>query len=167
MLRAAEGREHGIRDAALIACMLGCGLRRAEVCSLDWDQWAQRQGRWCWIDLKGKGGRVRTIPAPPWVVDRVEEWHAQAYGVRPFHMTPGNVYLVVQECARMAGLGDLKPHDLRRSYARLSREGGASLEQISHTLGHASLQTTERYLGSQLELREGKACGDHIRLEEV
>lgn len=169
MLKAAEQREHGSRDCALVSVMLGCGLRRAEVCALDWDQWAERQNRWCWIDLKGKGQRVRTVPAPRWVADRVEEWKEKSISgslVRPFHMTPQNAYLIVQETARAAGLPDLSPHDLRRTYARLSREGGASLEQISQTLGHASIQTTEKYLGTQLELREGKACGDHIRLED-
>lgn len=74
ILRAARARPQGIRDAALLACLLGCGLRRAEVCSLDWEQWQQREGRWCFVDLAGKGDKRRTVPAPDWVAEYVNEW---------------------------------------------------------------------------------------------
>ena len=40
-------------------------------------------------------------------------------------------------------------HDLRRTHAKLSIEGGARLEQVSETLGHASVETTKSiYIGS-------------------
>lgn len=83
-----------------------------------------------------------------------------------FPITPQAVFYIVRNAARRAGLapevGDVAPHDLRRTGARLMREGGASLEQIQMVLGHSSVQTTERYLGSKLELREGKAATDRI-----
>lgn len=66
------------RDKALIACMVGCGLRRAEVCALEWSQWQQRGGRWVICDLKGKGGRVRSIPAPEWVAEYIEKWKEES-----------------------------------------------------------------------------------------
>ena len=81
-----------------------------------------------------------------------------------FSISPQGVFWIVQDIARRAGLGEIRPHDLRRTYAKLARSGGAPLEQISQTLGHASLKTTERYLGQELELREGKAAGDYIRV---
>ncbi len=65
------------RDKALIACMVGCGLRRAEVCALDWSQWQRRGERWLWADIKGKGGRVRSVPAPDWVAEYVEAWRLE------------------------------------------------------------------------------------------
>ncbi len=68
------------RDKALIACMVGCGLRRAEVCALDWAQWQQRGERWLWADIKGKGGRVRSVPAPDWVAEYVEAWRGETNG---------------------------------------------------------------------------------------
>jgi len=43
-------------------------------------------------------------------------------------------------------------HD-RRTCAKLCRQAGGSLEQIQFLLGHASIQTTERYLGGKQELR--------------
>ena len=47
---------------------------------------------------------------------------------------------------RKAGLGRITPHDLRRTFAKLAHLGRAPLEQIQISLGHASIQTTERYL---------------------
>ena len=46
----------------------------------------------------------------------------------------------------------VKPHDLRRTCAKLCRSGGGELEKIQLLLGHASIQTTERYLGSRQDL---------------
>ena len=79
---------------------------------------------------------------------------------------PQGLYYVVQDAAKRAGLPPIAPHDMRRTYSRLARQGGATLEQIQGTLGHESIETTSRYLGTTLELREGLACGDHIKLDE-
>jgi integrase len=43
-------------------------------------------------------------------------------------------------------------HDLRRTCAKLCRKAGGDLEQIKFLLGHSSIQTTERYLGSEQEI---------------
>jgi len=57
----------GLRDRAIIAVLLGCGLRRSEVAALTLKHIQQRDGRWCIVDLVGKHGRVRTVPMPTWV----------------------------------------------------------------------------------------------------
>src|SRR5262252_5780969 len=54
----------GLRDRAILAVLLGCGLRRSEVAALTIGHIQQRDGRWCIVDLRGKHGRVRTIPMP-------------------------------------------------------------------------------------------------------
>ncbi|MGD0773917.1 MAG: tyrosine-type recombinase/integrase [Candidatus Solibacter sp.] len=56
----------GLRDRAILAVLLGCGLRRSEVAALTVGHVQQRDGRWCIVDLVGKQGRVRTIPMPTW-----------------------------------------------------------------------------------------------------
>ncbi len=52
------------------------------------------------------------------------------------------------------GLGKTTPHNLRRTFAKLAHQGRAPLEQIQVSLGHASIQTTERYLGLKQNLHD-------------
>src|SRR6202140_4653254 len=54
----------GLRDRAILAVLLGCGLRRSEVAAVTFTHIQQRDGRWCIVDLVGKHGRVRTAPMP-------------------------------------------------------------------------------------------------------
>ena len=77
-------------------------------------------------------------------------------------LTEKCVWWVLRKYAAGIGLPNLAPHDLRRSYAKLARQGGASLEQIQLSLGHASVQTTEIYLGSKQDLKDAPC--DHLRL---
>jgi integrase len=65
------------------------------------------------------------------------------------------IWHIVTKYARQTGLVDkLAPHDMRRTCAKLCRAAGGDLEQIQFLLGHASIQTTERYLGSRQNLKE-------------
>ena len=57
---------------------------------------------------------------------------------------------------------NLAPHDLRRTFAKLAHQGGARVEQIQLSLGHASIQTTELYLGLQQDFVDGPC--DHLDL---
>jgi site-specific recombinase XerD len=157
----------GKRDRALLALLLGCGLRRAELAQLDFEHVQQRDGRWVIADLVGKGGRVRTIPMPSWVKLAIDDW-TEAAGIktgrilRPVNKSDRIVGVAIGAesiCKIAAGYGvDLKllisPHDLRRSFAKLAHKGGAALEQIQLSLGHASIQTTERYLGVRQDLTD-------------
>jgi len=68
----------GLRDRAILAVLLGCGLRRSEVAALTMGHVQQRDGRWCIVDLVGKHGRVRTIPTPTWVKVAINAWTAAA-----------------------------------------------------------------------------------------
>ena len=158
----------GIRDRAILAVILGAGLRRSEVASLTFDKIQQREGRWVLIDIMGKGNRVRTVPLPSWVKVAIDEWAevASLTGGNVFrpmnkggkitgdHATSQLVYRVVDEYARELGYKDLAAHDLRRTFAKLAHKGGAGVDQIQLTLGHASLKTTERYLGVEQNLTD-------------
>src|SRR5258705_11035729 len=68
----------GLRDRAMFAVLLGCGLRRSEVASLTIRHVQQRDNRWCIVDLIGKHGRVRTIPMPVWVKVAIDAWTSAA-----------------------------------------------------------------------------------------
>ena len=78
-------------------------------------------------------------------------------------MTVKAVWHIVKESARSIGVSKLAPHDLRRSFARLAQSGGAPVEQIQYSLGHASFTTTEVYLGLRQDLIH--APGDCIQLK--
>jgi integrase len=58
---------------------------------------------------------------------------------------------------------NVAPHDLRRTYAKLAHKGGAKLDQIQLSLGHASLTTTERYLGVHQDLNNAPC--DYLHLD--
>src|SRR5678809_1108573 len=85
----------GLRDRAILAVLLGCGLRRSEVAALTVGHVQQRDGRWCIVDLVGKHGRVRTIPMPTWVKVAIDAWTAGA-GV-----TDGYVFRRVNRAQRV------------------------------------------------------------------
>src|SRR5271170_7720013 len=75
LLEKADGEDlRNVRDVAMIAILLGCGLRRAELASLRKEDIQVRQGHWAIVDLIGKGGHVRTVPVPTWVKELVDRW---------------------------------------------------------------------------------------------
>ena len=68
----------GKRDRAILAVLLGCGLRRRELADLDFTHLQQREEHWAIVDLVGKGGHIRTVPVPDWVKATVDAWVAAA-----------------------------------------------------------------------------------------
>jgi integrase len=63
-----------------------------------------------------------------------------------------------------AGVPGIAPHDLRRSFAKMCRAAGGVLEQIQFLLGHASVQTTEKYLGTKQDLIHPPNDGIKLRI---
>ncbi len=157
----------GQRNRAILAVLLGCRLRRAELVSLRVEDLQIREEHWIIADLLGKGKHRRTVPMPTWVKKAVDDWTSAAgisqgkifrrvndQGVLSSEsLTPKAIWHVVKAAAERAGITDLAPHDLRRTCARLCHEAGGELEQIQFLLGHVSIETTERYLGCKQKLR--------------
>jgi len=168
----------GLRDRAILAVLLGCGLRRSEVAALTFTHVQQRDGRWCIVDLVGKHGRVRTIPMPTWVKVAIDAWTSAAGlaegrifrsvnrgdKVQGEAMSEKVVWQMLQRYATDAGVPGIAPHDCRRSCAKLCRAAGGELEQIQLLLGHASVQTTERYLGTKQDLVNAPNDGIKLRV---
>jgi site-specific recombinase XerD len=165
--------QKGKRDRALLALLVGCGLRRQELAGLRIEDIQQRDGRWCIVDLAGKGNRVRTVPMPPWAKAAVDDWLAAAQfpaglllgavnkgdRITGQGMSAQSIYEVVEAYGNELG-ATLAPHDVRRTFAKLAHKGRAPLEQIQMALGHASIQTTERYLGVEQDLTDAPC--DHL-----
>jgi integrase len=166
-----------LRDHAMLAMLIGCGLRRGELLALRVESIHQREEHWVVADLIGKGGHVRTVPIPTWVKTAVDAWTASvAITSGPVFrainksgrvwgdgMSPKVLWDVVRAAAARAGVDKLAPHDLRRTCARLCHLAGGELDQIQFLLGHVSIQTTERYLGCKQKLRD--AVNDRLGIE--
>jgi integrase len=156
----------GKRDYVIIALLVGCALRRQELATLKIEKIQLREGRWVIIDLLGKGGRIRTVAVPIWVKQGIEAWMAAANIdkgrlLRPLsksgkivadELGDWAIWSVVEQSSKQIGIEHFGAHDLRRTCAKLCRKNGGDLEQIKFLLGHSSIQTTERYLGSEQEI---------------
>jgi integrase len=68
----------GKRNHAILAMLIGCGLRRSELLSLAMDSIQVRKEHWVIADLKGRAGHVRTVPVPQWVKAAVDVWSTAA-----------------------------------------------------------------------------------------
>jgi integrase len=131
----------GTRDYAIVAVLLGCGSRRAEVAALGVENLLQREEHWVFADLVGKGGHVRTVPVPFWIAAALRTWMAEAKittgpifrainkagRIAPHGFSPKVIWGAVKQACSACNLGNVAPHDLRRTCARLCHERGGEL----------------------------------------
>jgi integrase len=96
---AAPSSARDLRDHAMVAMLIGCGLRRAELLALRVESIQQREEHWVIADLVGKGGHVRTVPIPIWVQSKVDAWLAAAA------ITRGPVFRAINKAGRVWGDG--------------------------------------------------------------
>ena len=166
----------GKRDYVILGLLTGCALRRNELAKLDVETIQLREGRWVLADLEGKGRRIRTVAVPVWVKQGINAWMTAARiedgrllrSIRKGGKKIGaglsdwSVWSVVEQSGKQIGIERFGAHDLRRTCAKLCRKSGGGLEQIKFLLGHSSIQTTERYLGSEQEI--ATAVNDNLGL---
>ena len=151
----------GKRDYAILAVLFATALRRRELVELQAATIQQREGQWGFIGLRGKGGRIRNISLPEWVRLAIMDWiqttrivqgpifrNISRHGkLGTGQISEESVKLILSHYATLCGYPNFRPHDARRTCARLCRAGNAALEDVQELLGHSSIQTTERYLG--------------------
>lgn len=146
----------GARDAALLALLYGCGLRRAEavginLADLDREAWQ--------LVIRGKGRKERLAHLTNGTRAAVEAWLAHRgdhpgallcpvtkggrIAVRA--MTPQAVLLALRKRATEASVRAFSPHDLRRSFVGDMLDAGADIAKVQRLAGHASPSTTTRY----------------------
>lgn len=154
----------GIRNAAVLAVMWDAGLRVSELCDLaPGDVIRSGSNAQSLRVRRGKGGKDRAnlgVPAATWAL--LERWAAVRPSSKFFFSTLGGNRLspryleaMVSRYAARAGVFKLddrngqrpiNPHMLRHSYATRLIEAGVPIHDVQAALGHASLQTTARYL---------------------
>lgn len=152
LLAVVDGHDQPLPD--LVRLLLWTAARKAEACAARWDEmdldartWTHRQ----------KGGRlvVKALSADAVALLRARRARllaAKKYRFRPwvFPSVRGSGHIVTPDkpwrAARSeAGLGDLRLHDLRHTWATWAREAGVPMAVIAAQLGHAQISTTERY----------------------
>ena len=127
----------GKRDRAILALLIGCGLRLAELVGLETEDFQVREEHWVIADLIGKGKHIRTVPVPAWAKRAVDEWTTAA-GIKDGAIfrrvsrlgkvwgdgiTPKAIWHVVKAAAKSAGIQDLAPRGaLAHAYATWQAE---------------------------------------------
>lgn len=146
----------GARDAAIIALMYACGLRREEVVSLDLENYDPESGR---LVITGKRNKQRTAYLNNGAADAMADWldvRGLAAGPLFFpidkagqqelrRMTNQAVYNLLAKRAKLAKVKSFSPHDLRRTFVSDLLDAGADIATVAKMAGHANVQTTARY----------------------
>lgn len=150
-----------LRDGALLEVIYGAGLRVSEACNLDVDDVTTDGARSEVKVRQGKGRKDRVVPVGGKATSAVDvylrtraAWLAKATGgdARALFITPRGRRLDPRSVRRLlakrevaTGVRQVSPHALRHSFATHLLGEGADLRAIQEMLGHASLQTTQRY----------------------
>ena len=163
----------GLRDRAIVIFLALTGRRRMEVISLLAKDIIR--GERAYYTYRGKGGKQgkRELPKP--ALDAIEIalaawgtsldvlhegesiWPTPDAGrdARGLGVTDGTFYSNLRRYMKLAGLPPAGVHILRHSAAKLRRDVGESIEDVSRFLDHSSLAVTTTYL-RRLEGQEDK-----------
>lgn len=158
LLESAKGSAmKAARDYAILALLLGCGLRRAEVAGLLLENYSRRDES---IRLIGKGEKERKVFLIEPVIEALEAWlrvrgseglfvFGRFYKNDKFDatapITPHAVGDIVHEYQIKAGLEHLSTHDLRRTFATRLLDENVDITTVQNMMGHASIATTALY----------------------
>ena len=144
----------GRRDLAILSVLCGAGLRRAELVHLDLSHIDGSQ-----LMVFGKGRQWRTAQLRKNAIAALNSW-IEVRGTLPGALFPPihrsgalrsrrlsteAVARIVGRRARIAGVGELRPHDLRRALATRLLENGVDVLIVQRILGHCSVATTQIY----------------------
>jgi len=172
LLSVIPGTPSGLRDRAIIITLALTGRRRAEVLNLKVGDIIRTGG--LFYTYRGKGGKrgKRELPRPAFeaIDNALAAWgksletmeqgdslwpskHSNGQG-----LTSGSFYGNLQLHLRSAGLPPAGVHILRHSAAKLRRDAGESIEDVSRFLDHSSLAVTTVYL-RRLEGQEDRSWG--------
>jgi integrase/recombinase XerD len=163
----------GKRNRAIIAVLLLAGLRRAELTALTWADVDVQNGV---IHIRhGKGDKPRDAALYGGeALDALRAWQmAQPIGYQAVFvnlrkgghfagdtaMSTTAIWKVVDETAARAGIGHVKPHDLRRTLATELLETGSPVHHVQHQLGHATSSTTLNNYTGATDARHRRQAG--------
>jgi integrase/recombinase XerD len=163
-----RAKPEGARDYALMLVMLRLSLRVSEVCSLRASSMKWSHGRWT-LRCKVKGGREETWPLPKDVKGAIDDYlqldrkrreisHSDGEDTHLFQphvnyrtlefkkgISTRMVQKIVARWADYSRIGDLSPHDLRRTAITKALDSGLSYRQVQMMSKHKDPKTVMRY----------------------
>lgn len=153
-----KGTSIGVRDAAIIALAVGCGMRRAEIATLKLSD-INHDTRI--ITILGKGNKQRKVAPSNDAWERLKDWLSlrgeegcenvfvavkKGDNIQPYWaITASAIYQLLKSRAGDSQVSAFTPHDLRRTFATRLLESGADINTVRQAMGHASIITTQRY----------------------
>lgn len=163
----------GVRDAAILAVLLGAGLRREEAVQLDI---ADVNLTTAELRVRGKGSKDRQVFAPPGTLTALVLWcELRGNATGPLfvpidvagklgqrRLTSQAIYYALRRRASEAKVSAFSPHDLRRTFCTALLEADVDIGTVAGMMGHASVDTTRRYDRRGLAARRKAAALLHV-----
>ncbi len=147
----------GLRDAAILGVLVGCGLRRSEIISLDMKHIIRREQA---LRVMGKGNKERLSYMPEGTWARLTRWIDEVRGdhagplftrirrhddVTDDRLSDQAIYHILETRRIESGLEKFAPHDLRRTFASVMLDNGEDIVTVKDAMGHSSITTTQKY----------------------
>ena len=169
----AQAGPRAARDAALLAMLLGCGLRRSEAANLDLDHLDTTEAT---LRVIGKGNHERIAHMNGGVETAVNAW-LKARGQAPgpllcginksaritLHRLPTeSIRQILNQRAEQARIRECTPHDLRRTFITSLLDQGNDIAVTSRMAGHRNISTTTRYDRRDERANKDAAATIHI-----
>jgi site-specific recombinase XerC len=172
VMRNAERR--GVRDFAIMHLLFGTAVRVSELVAIDTDDLfiSDRAGQ---LEVRhGKGGLARRVPVSPDTRAALRPWLATrrttvGSDLGPLFVSRRGTRISVRRVqSLLATIGeqegiDLHPHVMRHTYARRFLAAGGDLGALRQILGHASIATTQGYVGAGADDLAEQA--DRVRID--
>ena len=163
-----QTKTEGARDYAILLTLLRTGLRVSEVCSIKTTSIKSQQGIWV-LKIKVKGGRERIMPFPTackkaidnylsfdkdrrqilksdgleaWIFQPITNYRTLVFD-KPLSTTM--VWYIVKKWGKFTGIGQVSPHDLRRTAITRALDQGLTYRQVQMMSGHKDPKTVMRY----------------------
>ncbi len=163
-----------LRNYALTTLLCTMALRREELALARWSDFSVQNNR-AVLRVHGKGRKAAPIDVPRPVLSALTRWRSALIAADQLKsndspllrrlwkggrissngLTPDGVWRIVGDAARAADLGQIAPHDLRRSVAGALQANGVPVDKISRLLRHSNVAVTERYLSRLPQVNEG------------
>jgi len=167
------------RDVALLAVLLGTGIRLSETTSACVGD-LTRGSSGPTLRVRGKGSKTRVVFLPVeayslvrnYLDDRAAQWGPLEANDPLFvrrdgtMFTPRSFQYMVENWFRRAGVhrpSGASVHLLRHTFASMALDSGSSIREVQEVLGHTSLDTTKRYLAVTGEQIAAVAVGHPVR----